>query len=92
MCLKKLIEIANSFAKNSEDTEEITFQKKLILIVSLACCGCGLFWAAMYYFFLGTGLTMCLPLLFVLIVGLSIPLAHILKNHLILEYSPGMEE
>lgn len=41
-------------------------------------------WSGLYYFFLGLGLTMFLPLLFVVFIGAAIPIAHFKKNHFIL--------
>jgi len=37
--------------------------------VAIVCCLCGLLWSAMYYYIFGLGLTMFLPLLFVVIVS-----------------------
>ena len=82
-----LIELTKRFAYHPEDKDEALFLKQLIFIVSLSCCLCGLIWGAMYYWFLGTGFTMMLPWIFVLIVGTAIPLAHFRKNHYILVYA-----
>ena len=75
------------FAYKPTDSEEITLSKKLILFVSLVCCICGLLWSSLYYWYLGMGSTMWLPWIFVLVVGVTIPLSHKLKNHLILAFA-----
>lgn len=85
--MKKIVEFIELFDKNSTDSIETRFAKNLILIVSVSCCFCGLIWGALYGVFLGFGLTMCLPLLFVVFVGLAIPIAHFTKNYLVLVYT-----
>lgn len=77
----------DSFAHKDTDTEEITFSKKLILFVSVICCICGLLWSSLYYLFLGVGSVMFLPWIFVLGVGVSIPISHLLRNHQILIFT-----
>ena len=79
--------LADSFAYNPADTTEIRFSKKLVLIVSVCCCLCGVMWSAMYYLTLGAGLTMTLPLVFVVIVGSAIPISHWKQNHKPLIYA-----
>jgi len=82
--MKKLID---NFAYNPSDSPETRFSKKLILIVALSCSSCGLMWSAMYYLFLGAGLTMILPLVFVVIVGSAIPFSHLKGDHKPLIYA-----
>lgn len=77
----------SSFASKEGDTKEVTFNKFLILIIALSCCLCGMIWSIMYYFVFGVGLTMALPLLFVVIVGGAIIISHSFKNYKILVYA-----
>lgn len=81
------ISLAEKFAHTPGDTEEVRFLKKLIFIVSTCCCVCGLLWGALYYWFLGPGLTMLLPWLFVIVVGCTIPVAHFLRKYRLLVYA-----
>ena len=80
----KLKEIFERFAVDEGDTDDQRFSKNLIITISVSCCFFGLIWGGLYYFFLGYGLTMYLPWLFVLFIGISIPIAHFKKNHFIL--------
>ncbi len=77
-------EIFEKFAFKNSDTDDQRFSKNLIIIISVSCCFFGLMWSGLYYFFLGLGLTMFLPLLFVVFIGAAIPIAHFKKNHFIL--------
>jgi serine phosphatase RsbU (regulator of sigma subunit) len=85
--MASLTDLTQRFCSREGDNESVIFQKQLILIVSVCCCICGFFWGAMYFWFLGAGLTMFFPWLFVVVVGLSIPIAHYFRNHYILVYS-----
>ena len=76
-----------NFAKTEGDTPEITFRKILTLWVSATLCCCGLAWTAMYYFIFGWGQITALPLIFFIVVGSSIFIAHFLRNYLILLYT-----
>lgn len=67
--------------------EDLVFLKKLIFIISGCCCGCGLVWSGMFYCFFGFNLISALPLLFVVLVSLSMAIAYIYKQHLILIFS-----
>jgi serine phosphatase RsbU (regulator of sigma subunit) len=80
----KLKEIFERFAFVENDTDDQRFSKNLIITISSSCCFFGLVWGGLYYFFLGYGLTMYLPWLFVLFIGITIPIAHFKKNHFIL--------
>lgn len=68
-------------------TQDLDFTKKLILHVSIACSVCGVLWGGFLYSFLGFGLTMLLPLIFVVIVGGAIPISLYVRNHYILVYA-----
>lgn len=71
--------VLNKYAYNSEDTKDQKFKKILIFLIAISCCICGLLWSLSYYIVFGYGLTMLLPLLFVIIVGGSILISHYLK-------------
>jgi signal transduction histidine kinase len=75
------------FARKEGDTNEVTVTKVLALLVSLACSLCGLLWSLLYYQVFGMGFITLLPLLFVLIVGTSALVAHVLKQYLVLVYA-----
>src|SRR3989338_2499561 len=85
--MKNPTSIIDRFAYNTTDSIETRFSKKLILIVAISCCCAGVVWSAMYFLFLGVGLTMVLPLVFVVIVGITIPISHFKRNHKFLIYS-----
>lgn len=77
----------SSFAKRTDDTPNLSFMKRLIFVIAISCSFCGLIWSILYYFIFGFGLTMVLPLFFILIVGSSIFISHLLKDHRILIYA-----
>ncbi len=72
------------FAAHEGDSTELTFTKALIAVVASTCSLCGLLWGLMYYLVFGLGITAALPLLFTLLVGSSIFVAHALGNYKIL--------
>ncbi len=76
--------ILHRFAWRASDSDEIRFEKLLILIIALSCCGCGVVWSIMYAVVFGLGLTMALPLAFVVIVGAAIVLSAIRRDHRLL--------
>jgi len=69
------------FARRPHDSDETSFIKALVLVVALSCCGCGLVWSALYTAVFGLGLTMALPLAFVVIVGTAIILSVRISDH-----------
>ena len=79
--MRSLRTAARRFAARPGDSEEVSFEKVLILVVSLACCGCGIVWSAMYWAVFGVGPTMLLPLLFVLVVGTALVASAKLRDH-----------
>lgn len=85
--MSKFIQITKKFAQRPDDTEEVTFIKQLILLVSLTCCFCGLSWGLLYFIVFGFGLTVILPLSFVVIVGSAILISHQLADHRPLVYT-----
>ena len=85
--MKGLQTLISKYEYNPSDSEELRFDKSLILIVSIACSFCGLAWSGIYYSFFGFGLTTALPLLFVAIVVSSIFISHFTCNYKILVYA-----
>lgn len=79
--------IGKSFAFHPDDTAEVRSEKFAIFLVSVSCCIAGCIWSAMYFWIFGFGLTAMLPLAFVLIVGLSLLISHLVGNHLIAAYA-----
>ncbi len=75
------------FAAQPTDSDEIRFEKLLILIIALSCCGFGLAWSALYACVFGVGVAMALPLVFVVGVGTCILVAHQRRNYHILVYA-----
>ncbi len=79
--------IGESFAFNPDDPAEVRSEKFAIFLVSVSCCIAGCIWSAMYVWVFGFGVTAVMPLLFVLIVGLSLLISHLVGNHLIAAYA-----
>jgi signal transduction histidine kinase len=77
----------SSYAKQQGDTAEITFRKLLILYIASTLCVCAIAWTSMYYFVFGWGQIALLPFLFLIIVGIAIPVSHLLRNYKILLYA-----
>ena len=69
------------FAFDSQDTDEIRLEKFSIFLVAGSCTLAGSVWTAMYYFFFGWGLTTLLPFAFFILVGSSLLISHLTKNH-----------
>lgn len=80
-------QIVNGFASRPEDSTDLAFEKKLILLIALTCCGFGLIWSLLYYSIFGLGLTMALPFSFTVIVGVTIWISHWRADHLPLIYA-----
>lgn len=85
--MSQLVNILNRFAHKPEDSTDLAFEKKLILVIALSCCGCGLAWSLLYYIVFGFGLTAYLPLSFVVIVGSMILISHRMNDHRLLVYT-----
>lgn len=69
------------FAWDPDDSQETRLDKIAVFLVAGSCCLAGIAWTAMYYFIFGYGLTTLLPFIFVLIVGASLVVSHLKKNH-----------
>ena len=76
-----------SFAGDAGEPAELKAEKFAIFLVAICCCLAGCVWAAMYFVVFGPGLTPLLPLVFVLVVGASLIVAHVTGNHRIAAYS-----
>ena len=79
--------LLNRYAHNEDDTVDMVFIKRLILVISLSCSICGLLWGLLYYVVFGFGLITLLPLSFFVIVGSMIIISHRLNNHRLLIYT-----
>lgn len=82
----KLLDFIKKFARDDDDSKDVTFKKLLILLIAVSCCVCGLIWSASYYIIFGFGLTTLLPFSFIIIVGIAILISHLIKNHYLLIY------
>jgi signal transduction histidine kinase len=79
--------LKDSFAYDSRDTEEKRLEKFAAFLVAGSCTFAGVVWSAMYYIIFGWGLTVLLPLCFVVIVGGALVVSHVSKNHLFVIYA-----
>ena len=69
------------FAYNKSDTPEIRAEKLAIFIVAASCTILGSIWALMYYIIFGFKIVTILPFSYTVIVGTSLVISHIVKNH-----------
>lgn len=69
------------FAAKPDDSQAIRSEKAAIFLVAASCSIAGVVWATTYWFIFGWGLTSFLPILFVIIVGSSLVVGHVTKNH-----------
>lgn len=82
-----MLTLLKKFAKKEGDSQDVAFRKLLILFISSLCCMCGLLWSAIYCFVFGFGIITFLPLVFVVVVGSIIVIAHYAKRYEILVYT-----
>ena len=75
------VQLSRSFAYDPADTKEIRTEKLAIFLVSFSCSAAGLVWSGMYFLVFGLTFVAFLPLLFTLLVGTSLLVSHITKNH-----------
>jgi len=73
--------LADRFAYDPSDSEEIRLEKKSIFIAASACSVAGTIWAAMYAVIFGPGEVAVLPLAFTVIVGSALLVSHQTRNH-----------
>jgi len=85
--VKSLVQKLKGFAKKQSDSEDIVFKKLLILIVALSCSTFGLIWSVIYYAVFGFGLTMILPLVFTVFIGIAIIISNYMADHRPLVYT-----
>ena len=71
----------SSFAYHISDSDVVRLEKTTIFMVASLCCSAGVLWALMYALVFGWSLTTFLPLLFTAIVGTTLVVSHITKNH-----------
>lgn len=81
------MQILRGYARRPNDTDDLAFQKMLVLVIALSCCASGLVWSLLYYIVFGFGLTAILPLSFVIIVGGMILISNRLSDHRPLIYT-----
>ena len=82
-----MLEKLKRFAAEDGDKPDLSFRKLLILLIALTCCVCGLFWSVLYWVVFGWGFIAFLPLLFVIIVGSAVVVAHYRRNYKVLVYT-----
>jgi signal transduction histidine kinase len=75
------------FAQQPGDTDEVAFSKRLVLVVAMTCCICGMLWGLLYGAVFGVGVVMALALAFVAIVGGAIVVSARLADHRPLIYA-----
>jgi guanylate cyclase len=75
------------FASSPEDTASVRSEKLAILLVASSCSLAGLVWFGVYMIIFGWTLPTSLPLVFTLVVGSSLLIAHQLKSHQIAVYA-----
>ncbi len=81
------MKLTERFAYDPDDTAELRAEKFAIFLVALSCSLAGCIWSAMYFVIFGATIIALLPLLFVVVVGTSLVLSHMLRNHLIAAYA-----
>ena len=79
--------LAQRFAYDEQDTDDIRSEKVAIFLVAASCCIAGLIWSVTYYVVLGWGLSAALPLGFTVGVGTALLIAHLIKAHRIAIYA-----
>ena len=82
-----LFHLTRQFAKDMGDTRQTTFIKQLIFLIALCCVVFGIIWALMYAAIFSNSFIALLPLLFSIIVGTTMIVSHLLKNHRPLVYA-----
>lgn len=75
-----------SFARREDDSEDLAFQKRLLIIISLFLLLCGIVWTLMYYLLFGWTIPAIAASIFTLNAVVSIALSHQMRNHHILVY------
>ena len=73
--------LKQSFAYDPHDSDDIRLEKVTIFLVAASCCLAGMVWTAMYYVVFGFGLIAILPFSFVVIVGGSLAIFHVIRKH-----------
>jgi signal transduction histidine kinase len=69
------------FAFDPNDTDNIRLEKLSIFLVAFSCSLAGIVWTTMYYFIFGWEFITLLPFVFSIVVGSSLVISHITKNH-----------
>jgi len=82
-----IIALANRFAYDPADSDDVRSEKNAILLLAGSCCLAGLIWSWVYLSFFGPGLTAALPFAFTAIVGPALAVSHVTRNHRIAIYA-----
>ena len=82
--MKKLI---LKYCYNDTDSRDKKLSKFLILAIAICCSFCGIVWSGLLYYFFDISFTTILPLLFVLIISMSIYVSHKIRNYKLLVHS-----
>jgi guanylate cyclase len=75
------------FAAKSGDTQDIKSRKIAVFLLAMSCSLAGLLWSGIYAVVFGAVLATFLPSLFTIIVGSSLVISHLTKNHRISIYA-----
>jgi adenylate cyclase len=73
--------ISSKFAYDAEESRSERSEKNTIFLIAISCCVAGILWGLSYAVILGWGQTAILPFIFALVVGSSLVISHISKNH-----------
>ncbi len=79
--------VSFQFASEPGDTQDIRSEKAAIFLVAVSCSIAGTAWATTYWLIFGWELTTFWPILFVIIVGSSLVVGHVTRNHRLTIYA-----
>ncbi len=86
-CVPAIRQASTGFAGDPNDTGDIRSQKLAVLLIAGSCSVAGIVWFSMYLAIFGWHLATWLPLVFTIVVGTALLLAHRLRNHYIAVYA-----
>jgi guanylate cyclase len=79
--------IASRFAFDADDTSSVRSEKNTIFLIALSCSIAGFVWGLAYAAILGNELATVFPFVFTAVVGSSLVISHVTKNHLYAVYA-----
>ncbi len=82
-----MFKYAKFYAQQDDDSPDLAFQKRLLVIISSFLFVCGVIWTLMYYTMFGWTIPAIAALFYAINAIVSILVSHRLKNHHILVYS-----